>query len=172
MIFWLAGLCFGWRWAQASGAAWRHALQLLFIMLVAMTAMRLVQRWRVRRGKGEGAFGRLPLYALALTKLALVASALAVEYLLRRRLSPEAARTFAGAGLGVAFAVIGLALHRRQDTGGIEGIEGIDGTDHTDGTGGTRSGPSPTPTVRRPRPGCVRRGRGPGGGRFPGRLRR
>ncbi|MEU1228839.1 hypothetical protein [Streptomyces sp. NPDC005828] len=115
MIFWLAGLYFGWRWAQASGAAWRHALQLLCIMLAAMSAMRLVQRWRIRSGKGEGAFGRLPLYALALAKLALVASALAVEYLLQRWISPEVARTLAGVGLGVAFAVVGLVLHRRHN---------------------------------------------------------
>ncbi|MFJ9824688.1 hypothetical protein ACIRSU_09940 [Streptomyces sp. NPDC101160] len=115
MIFWLAGLYFGWRWAHASGAAWQHALQLLCIMLAAMSAMRLIQRWRIRSGKGEGAFGRLPLYALALAKLALVASALAVEYLLQRWISPEVARTLAGVGLGVAFAVVGLVLHRRHN---------------------------------------------------------
>ncbi|WP_406064913.1 hypothetical protein OG462_37670 [Streptomyces sp. NBC_01077] len=116
VIFWVAGAYFGWRWASETGPAWRHALQLLFIMLAAMGAMHLVLWWRSRHHKGEGAFGRLPLHALFLAKIALVASALAAEYLLRGWASPQLARAIAGAGLGVAFAVIGVVLHRQHNS--------------------------------------------------------
>ncbi|MCX4851968.1 hypothetical protein [Streptomyces sp. NBC_00893] len=116
MLFWLAGLYFGWRWASEPGPAWRHALQVLFTMLAAMSAVRLVQRWRSRHNRAEGVFGSLPLYGLFLVKLALVASALAVEYLLQRWIPPQSARTIVGAGLGVAFATIGPVLHRRHNS--------------------------------------------------------
>ncbi|MCZ0983151.1 hypothetical protein O1L60_40545 [Streptomyces diastatochromogenes] len=116
MIFWIAGAYFGWRWASETGPAWRHALQLLFIMLAAMSAMHLVRWWRGRHRKGEGVFEGLPLHALFLAKTALVASALAAEYLLRCWIPAQPARAVAGAGLGVAFAVIGVVLHRRHST--------------------------------------------------------
>ncbi|MFH8473666.1 hypothetical protein [Streptomyces sp. NPDC018000] len=116
MIFWLAGLYFGWRWASEPGPAWRHALHVLFIMLAAMIAVHLVQRWRSRHDRGEGVLGSVPLHALFLAKLALVASALALEYLLRCWIAPQPARTIVGVGLGAAFAIIGLVLHRRHDS--------------------------------------------------------
>jgi hypothetical protein len=114
-LFWLAGLFFGWRWVRESGPAWQHALDVLLTMLAIMTALRLVQRWRRRRGAPDGALARLPVRDLVVTKLTLVVFALVTEHLLRDWIPPLPARAIAGAGLGVAFATIGPVLHRRHN---------------------------------------------------------
>ncbi|WP_406152554.1 hypothetical protein OG217_00420 [Streptomyces sp. NBC_01023] len=114
--FWLAGLYFGWRWASENGPAWQHALQLLALLLAAMSAVQLVRRWRRRHRRGGGVLDGLPVRDLFLTKLLLIASALAVDYLLQSWISPQSAQLVAGAGLCVAFATIGPALHRRHNT--------------------------------------------------------
>ncbi|MFJ3698174.1 hypothetical protein ACIPW9_29365 [Streptomyces sp. NPDC090052] len=112
--FWGASLYFGWRWSSESGPAWQHALQLLAIMPAAVSAVQLVRRWRVRHRRGDGVLGRLPVRDLFLAKLLLIASALALDYLLQCWIPPQSAQIIAGAGLCVAFATIGPALHRRH----------------------------------------------------------
>ncbi|WP_327293631.1 MULTISPECIES: hypothetical protein [unclassified Streptomyces] len=113
--FWFAGLYFGWRWASESGPAWQHALQLLATLLAAMSMVQLVRRWRERHRRGGGVLNGLPVRDLFLAKLVLIASALAVDYLLQCWIPSQGAQIIAGAGLCVAFAIIGPALHRRHN---------------------------------------------------------
>ncbi|WP_329560843.1 hypothetical protein [Kitasatospora sp. NBC_01266] len=117
VVFILTGLYFGWRWAAGGhGPAWRHALQVLVTMLIAMTLVQSLRWWRTRRGKREGPMARFPWRDLILFKLLLVALALAAEYLLQHWMPPAHAQLVVGACLGTAIATGGPILHRRHNS--------------------------------------------------------
>ncbi|MQS17024.1 hypothetical protein F7Q99_33755 [Streptomyces kaniharaensis] len=109
----VAGAYFGWRWAFVEhGPVWERAARVLAQMAVLSTLVQLA-RWRRRRRTGTVGPLRLPLRSLLLGKLALVVLAAGAGLLLARWTSE--AQLIAGAGLFLAIALGGPALHRRHD---------------------------------------------------------
>lgn len=107
-----AGAYFGWRWAFVeNGPAWQRALFLLAQMAVFAALVQAV-RWQRRRRRGSVAPLRLPLRNLILGKVLLVVLALGAGLILDRW-TPDA-QLIVGAGLFLAIALGGPALHRRH----------------------------------------------------------
>ncbi|MGW2251156.1 hypothetical protein ACWCXH_13240 [Kitasatospora sp. NPDC001660] len=106
----VAGAYFGWRWAFVEhGPAWQRALHALALMAV-LAALAQAVRWQRRRRRGPAGPLRLPLRNLILGKLLLVVLALGAGLILDRW-TPDA-QLIVGAGLFLAIALGGPALHR------------------------------------------------------------
>jgi magnesium-transporting ATPase (P-type) len=115
IFFCLTGTYFGWRWGfEDHSPAWERALHVLATMLVALTLAQLVRILRARWTGRPVRRGGMPVRQLALTKVGLVALAIAVQYALHRAMAAGPAGIAVGVGLGASIALIGPALHRRH----------------------------------------------------------